>query len=76
MAGLTLSQAESKLATWLDAEDKVAEGQSYSIGDRALTRADLKMIGERIEYWNRMVQQLTINPEGRSIRIRRSVPLG
>jgi hypothetical protein len=58
MAGITKAQAEAKLATWLAAEDKVASGQSYSIGGRALTRADLKAIRDSIQYWNEMVQTL------------------
>jgi len=56
MAGITLAQAEAKLATWLDAEDKVAAGQAYSIGGRSLTRADLKNIADRVEYWDNKVK--------------------
>ncbi len=59
MAGITLAQAEAKLATWLEAEDKVASGQSYSIGGRSLTRADARLIGERVEYWDRKVKVLS-----------------
>lgn len=58
MAGITKAQAEAKLAIWLEAEEKVAAGQAYSIGGRSLTRADLKAIGDRIIYWNGMVQSL------------------
>lgn len=59
MPGITLAQAEAKLTLWMDAEDKVASGQSYSIQGRSLTRADLGMIGERIDRWERKVQRLT-----------------
>lgn len=59
MAGITLAQAAAKLATWLDAEDKVAAGQSYSIGDRSLSRANLSEIRESIDYWNRQIQKLS-----------------
>jgi len=59
MAGITLAQAESKLATWLDAEDKVAAGQAYSIAGRSLTRADLSMIGSRVTYWDDKVKALS-----------------
>ena len=59
MAGITLAQAEAKLATWLAAEDLVAAGQSYSIGTRSLTRANLKEIRETIDYWEGKVQRLT-----------------
>lgn len=59
MAGITLSQAESKLTLWLAAEETVAGGQSYAIGDRSLTRADLGMIAERVNYWDTKVKDLT-----------------
>jgi hypothetical protein len=42
---------KAKLQTWLDAEEAVATGQSYQIGTRMLTRADLKQIREQMEYW-------------------------
>lgn len=59
MAGITLAQAESKLTTWLAAEDAVAEGQSYSIAGRTLTRANLADIREAITHWDRRVKQLS-----------------
>ena len=37
MAGITLAQAEAKLAEWLAADTAVAAGQSYTIGGRSLT---------------------------------------
>lgn len=40
-----------KLNTWLAAEEAVATGQSYQMGTRMLTRADLKQIREEMEYW-------------------------
>ena len=42
---------KQKLALWLNAESRVATGQRYQIGDRSLTRADLRQIREQIEYW-------------------------
>jgi len=59
MAGITLAQAETQLAAWLDADTKVASGQAYSIGGRSLTRANAKEIRDNITYWNGMVQSLT-----------------
>ena len=59
MAGITLAQAEAKLALWLAAEEKVATGQSYSIAGRSLTRANLGEIRETIDYWDSKVQRLT-----------------
>lgn len=71
MAGITLAQAEAKLMLWMDAEDKVASGQSYSISGRSLTRADLGMIGQRIEYWDKQVKRM--NRGG--IRVRGVTPV-
>jgi len=59
MAGITLGEAETKLALWMEADDKVASGQSYSIGGRSLSRADAKMIQENIKFWDRKVKELT-----------------
>lgn len=71
MAGITLAQAEEKLSTWMGAEDKVANGQSYSIGTRSLTRADLSDIRDSIKYWNDMVSNLSRGGK----RIRQIVPV-
>lgn len=58
MAGITKEQAEAKLQTWMEAEEKIASGQGYSIGDRRLTRADLYTVRGEIEYWNNKVKEL------------------
>jgi hypothetical protein len=42
---------QKKLNTWLAAEEAIATGQSYQIGSRMLTRADLKRGREEMEYW-------------------------
>jgi Flp pilus assembly protein TadG len=59
MPGITLETAQSMLDTWIAAEDAVSAGQSYSINNRQLTRANLKEIGERIVYWENKVIQLS-----------------
>jgi hypothetical protein len=51
MAIFSKELCKTKLQTWLDAEEAVATGQSYQIGTRMLTRADLKQIREQMEYW-------------------------
>jgi len=58
MSGITLAQAETQLALWIDADTAVATGQSYSIAGRTLTRADARAIAERIDYWNNWVKRL------------------
>ena len=52
MAGITLETAQKQLDLWIAAEEKVTHGQSYQIGNRSLTYADLTQIGKRIDYWS------------------------
>ena len=59
MAGITLAQAEAQLASYLAAETAVLAGQSYSIGGRSLTKANLQFIQQGIEIWNKRVQSLS-----------------
>jgi len=68
MAGITLTQAEAKLATWLDAEDRVAQGQEYTIGSRTLKRADLKEVREQVQFWDGKVKELSRGTSGMRIR--------
>lgn len=51
MAVFSKELCRQKLNTWLAAEEAVATGQSYQIGTRMLTRADLKQVREQMEYW-------------------------
>lgn len=51
MAVFSKELCKKKLETWLAAEEAVATGQSYQIGNRMLTRADLKQVREQMEYW-------------------------
>lgn len=51
MAIFTKEMCQKKLNTWLAAEEAIATGQSYQIGSRMLTRADLKRVREEMEYW-------------------------
>lgn len=59
MAGITLADAEAALALWLAADTAVASNQSYSIGDRTLTRADAGETTEKVKFWNSQVQKLS-----------------
>ena len=61
----TLKEAQAKLKLWMDAEDAVAiGGKKYKIGKRELERADLNLIGKRIEYWKRMILQIKRGTSG------------
>lgn len=58
MAGITLAQAEARLAEYLAAEVKVLAGQAVSIDGTTLTRANLDLIQRGINIWNSRVQTL------------------
>ena len=66
-----LQQQKSRLAQYILAEEKVLEGaQSYSIGNRTLTRADLEEIRNQIKLLTNDVMVLS---RGGNIRIQRVV---
>jgi hypothetical protein len=60
--GITLTVAVGRLTQYLTAEEKVLGSQSYEMGDRKLTRADLKEIREGIAYWQAHVDRLNPSP--------------
>jgi hypothetical protein len=59
MAGITLSQAEAKLAEYLAAETAILLGQSYSMNGKSLSRADLEAVQQGIEIWDARVKRLS-----------------
>lgn len=69
MAAWTLEEAKTNLKMWLDADAKVATGQSFTINDggsqRSITRVDAARIQEKINFWSRQVARLQ---RGGSIR--------
>lgn len=72
---ITLAQAEAQLTLYLAAEQAVLSGQSYTIGGRSLTRADLDSIQAGIKVWNDRATSLTATAAGAS-RARTIVPAG
>lgn len=72
MAGITLAEAETRLADWLAADAAVSKKQSYTIGDRTLTLADAKEIRENIKFWNDQATGLDTTAKVRS-RARKAV---
>lgn len=70
-----LEIARYHLDAWLEAELELTTHQSYKIGSRSLTRADLAQVRKEIEFWQNRVAQLE-NLEKRSGRNRavRAVP--
>lgn len=75
MAGYTLETAKEHLNAWLTAELEVTTHQSYSIGTRSLTKANLNEIRKQIEFWRNEVAKLEnlAKRRGRN-RIMRVVP--
>ena len=58
MAAITLETAKKHLEMWLEAESEVAINQSYTIGGKSFTRANLGEIRKQIEYWSNKVSAL------------------
>lgn len=75
MAGITLEKASMHLDAWLEAELELTTHQSYTIGSRTLTKADLGEVRKQIEYWNNWVLKLNnaSKNKGRN-RVMRAVP--
>ena len=75
MAGISLEIARKHLSAWLEAELEVTTHQSYTIGSRSLTKANLGEIRQQIEFWNNEVARLeTIERHGERNRVVRAVP--
>ncbi|MCL2636950.1 MAG: DUF6148 family protein [Oscillospiraceae bacterium] len=69
MQGITLDIAIENLNIWLEASREVAISQSYRIGSRSLTRADLGEIRKQIQYWNAQISQLSRRGRNRVYRV-------
>lgn len=75
MAGITLAEAEAKLALWLQVEEDIAlNGQSTAILGREFRSADLSAVQKNVEIWNNRVKQLAANTGGTGIRVRGITP--
>jgi hypothetical protein len=65
MAGLTLADAEGRLAGWLAADAQLQTGQTVKFNDRLLTRADAAEVRNNIDYWQKKCQELSATTGGR-----------
>ncbi len=70
--GIPYTVAKAKLETLLDALDVVLTGQSYTIGSRTLTRANLTAIQEAITYWSDIVAKCESGCGG--VKVQRAIP--
>ena len=66
-----LTQTKARLALYITAEQKVLLGQSYSIRNRTLQRADLKEIRDEIDKLTKDCMKLS---RGTGIRVQNVVP--
>lgn len=70
-----LEIARYHLNAWLEAELELTTHQSYKIGSRSLTKADLGQIRKQIEFWqNRVAQLENAEKRGGRNRVVRAVP--
>lgn len=70
-----LKRAERHLELWMEAEEAIASSQSYILGKRSLTRANLAEVLKMIEYYENKVTQLEnlLNRGGRN-RFHHAIP--
>lgn len=66
MAGITLAQAEARLADYLAAEAAVLSAQDWSLNGKRVTRADLAAIQAGIALWDARAKALSGAAAGRS----------
>lgn len=71
MSGITLAQAEARLAAYLAAEERILAGQRVSLDGKDLTRADLATVHAGIRAWERRIARLSA---GGAARITYGVP--
>jgi hypothetical protein len=64
---ISLATAEAHLAKWLEADLALADGQSYSIAGRGVTRAETT---DKIKYWSEIVSRLRSNGGRGGVRMR------
>lgn len=75
MANQKLEMKKKRLQQYYDAEEKILRGQSYTIGSRQLTRANLVYVQNKIKELETEIEALEKrgNTKRRSARV---IPLG
>ncbi len=61
---MTKTEAETQLQLWIDADTAISTGKAYTIGNRALTRADASEVKDKMTYWQRVVYTLDAHDKG------------
>lgn len=76
MAGITLVQAEAKLALYLSLDEALGVNAKVTINGITYERHQLRDIRESITYWNSWVNKLTpSSTAGGSVRVRQAIPV-
>lgn len=76
----TLTQEKLKIAkehysVWLEAEINITTHQSYTIGSRTLTLANLSEVRRQINYWENKINEFeNVLKKGGRNRVVRAVP--
>lgn len=71
----TVKECKERLKIWLEAEAAIATGQSYTIGNRKLERANLSQVREQIKFWQNELAKAEARENGRGRRrVTRVVP--
>ncbi|MNJ44799.1 hypothetical protein D3C77_398650 [compost metagenome] len=65
---MTLEEAKAMYKLWSDAEAALATSQSYRIGQKSLTRADMKTVLERKRYYGRICDELATGRRRTKVR--------
>lgn len=65
---LTLEEVRENLALWRKAEQAIATAQSYTMGNRTLTRANLNEVIKRINYWEEKETEIEMRAQGKRMR--------
>lgn len=73
MATWTLAKAQKLLDAWIAADLALASGQTASVGQVTVTRADATSVAKSIAFWRREVERLTAGRTS-GARIVRVVP--
>lgn len=76
MAIFSKELCKQKVNTWLAAEEAIATGQSYTMGTRNLTRANLNAVREELAWWmTRLAEAEAEEKRGGRNRIFQFIPI-
>lgn len=63
---IDLAMANTQLTAWLNASLAVAEGREFWMNGQRLILEDIEKINAQIQYWQRIVTNLTATASGKS----------